>query len=244
MLSVITPSHDTRWILECYRSLQMQTYTDWEWIILLNGKAEAPDIDDPKVHIHKAIESGIGTLKRVAARQAKGEVLVELDHDDWLMPTALNSIRLVYEGIRDFSMIWTDYTYMEDNGEPSSYSYGDEAGWEYTSEFAYAKRWHRVCGKETTKENISRIWTSPNHLRAWPTEKYWAVGGHSDLDILDDQDLIQKLYPTGEFFHIPEMLYIQRRHSQNTQIDPEVNARIQELTVKMGDEWLASLQEK
>lgn len=241
MLSVITPSHDTRYLLECYRSLTLQSYDDWEWIVLLNGDANQVEVTDERVQFHRVKMSNIGMLKAAAASFAKGDVLVELDHDDWLMPGALNSVRLVYEGIRDVAMIWTDYAYMEEDGEPSSYSYGEHGGWEYTSELAYNKRWHRVCGKPTTADHISRIWTAPNHLRAWPTQKYWQVGGHDpNLDILDDQDLMQKLYRTGEFFHIPEMLYIQRRHGQNTQIDPIINARIQEETVKMGDAWLAT----
>lgn len=243
MLSVITPSHDSRWLSECYRSLLNQTNQDWEWIIFLNGDAKAPTIDeDERVKIlGGSTLTRIGALKASAASFAEGSIIVEFDHDDWLMPTALESVQRAYEALPDAAMIWTDYAYMEENGEPSSYSYGEHGAWEYTSELAYAKRWHRVCGKPTTRENISRIWFAPNHLRAWPTKQYWAVGGHSDLDILDDQDLMQKLYSHGPFIHIPEMLYLQRRHAQNTQIDPEINARIQELTVQMGDEWLATL---
>jgi len=241
MLSVITPSHDTRWLMECYRSLQNQTFSDWEWIVLLNGEATIPPIEDEKVRILVSTQKKIGSLKAAAASFANGSVIVELDHDDWLMPTALEAVAMAYSAHPDASMIWSDYAYMEENGEPSSYSYGEGNGWEYTSEHAYNKRWHRVCGKETTPEHISRIWTAPNHLRAWPTKQYWTAGGHSDLDILDDQDIMQKLYMVGPFVHIPEMLYLQRRHGLNTQIDPEINAKIQELTVIMGDEWLAKL---
>lgn len=242
MLSVITPSHDTRYLNECYRSLTLQTNQDWEWIVLLNGDAEEKligPLNDDRVHIHRSVRKRIGSLKRSAARRAKGDILVELDHDDWLMPTALELVEQAYLSCPEASMIWTDYAYMEENGDPSSYSYGGD--WEYTSEFAYGKRWHRVVGKPTTKENMSRIWTAPNHLRAWPTKMYWQAGGHDVLDILDDQDLMQRLFTVGPFVHIPEMLYIQRRHAQSTQIDVDINAKIQTLTVTMGDEWLASL---
>lgn len=243
MLSVITPSHNIQHLPEVYRSLTLQTHPEWEWIVLLNNGADNFEVNDPRVHILQvgSGEKRIGALKAQTCSHAEGGILVELDHDDWLMPTALERVWKAFQRYPEAGMIWSDYTYMEENGEPSSYSYGEGHGWEYTSEHAYDKRWHRVRGKPATPENLSRIWTAPNHLRAWPTEKYWSVGGHSDLDILDDQDLMQKLYHTGPFVHIPQMLYVQRRHSQNTQIDPEINARIQELTVVMGDEWLASL---
>lgn len=241
MLSVITPSHDTRWLSECYRSLLLQSYSDWELVVLLNGEAEIGMFDDSRVRIFKTDECQIGTLKREACAHARGDIYVELDHDDWLMPTALEQVQRIYESMPFASMIWSDYAYMEENGEPSSYSYGEHGNWQYTSEFAYGKRWHRVCGKETTPQNVARIWTAPNHLRAWPKDWYWEVEGHGDLDILDDQHLMQKLYTVGPFIHIPEMLYLQRRHAQNTQIDPEINAKIQQLTVEMGDDWLAIL---
>jgi len=197
-------------------------------------------LEDSRVHIHESDSTLIGALKREAAQEAKGDILVEFDHDDWLMPTALDLVQKAYEAYPEASMIWSDYTYMEENGDPSSFSYGED--WEYTSELAYNKRWHKVVGRVTTPENLARIWWAPNHLRAWPINAYMAVDGHRPLPILDDQDLMQRLFKTGPFVHIPEMLYIQRRHAQNTQIDTQINANIQTLTVEMGDEWLASLK--
>ncbi|MDT0467048.1 hypothetical protein [Streptomyces gibsoniae] len=34
--SIFTPSHQPRFLDECLASLQAQTYSDWEWIVLLN----------------------------------------------------------------------------------------------------------------------------------------------------------------------------------------------------------------
>ena len=62
--------------------------SDWEWIVLLNGKATdwSPPATDPRVKIHRALPRlrGIGALKRAACELATGEILVELDHDDLL----------------------------------------------------------------------------------------------------------------------------------------------------------------
>ena len=38
-ISVFTPTHNPRFLDLCYESLCRQTYTDWEWIVLLNGGA-------------------------------------------------------------------------------------------------------------------------------------------------------------------------------------------------------------
>ena len=35
-VSIFTPSHRTRYLDDCMRSLLAQTYEDWEWIVVLN----------------------------------------------------------------------------------------------------------------------------------------------------------------------------------------------------------------
>ena len=37
--SVFTPSHRPRFLDECLTTLQAQTCSDWEWIVLLNNGA-------------------------------------------------------------------------------------------------------------------------------------------------------------------------------------------------------------
>jgi SAM-dependent methyltransferase len=63
------------------------------------------------------------------------------------------------------------------------------------------------------------------------------VGGYdASRDILDDQDLMCRLYQRTEFHHLPECLYLQRMHSENTQWQSETNARIQRETVHLYDQ--------
>src|SRR6476646_6787363 len=86
-VSVFTPSHNPRWLDDCYRSLAAQTLPDWEWIVLLNGKsgAWAPPQADPRVRVQRAGVKGVGAAKRAACEIAAGDLLVELDHDDVLV---------------------------------------------------------------------------------------------------------------------------------------------------------------
>ena len=71
MISVFTPSHNTKWLNDCYESLCAQTYTDWEWVVLLNGKAKdwSPSKEDSRVKVAFAkpqLGENIGALKRYA----------------------------------------------------------------------------------------------------------------------------------------------------------------------------------
>jgi SAM-dependent methyltransferase len=65
------------------------------------------------------------------------------------------------------------------------------------------------------------------------------VGGYdATLDILDDQDLICRLYEVTEFHLIPRCLYLQRMHRTNTQRDTQINTRIQQQTVVLYDKYV------
>ncbi|MCP2256215.1 Methyltransferase domain-containing protein [Prauserella aidingensis] len=79
---------------------------------------------------------------------------------------------------------------------------------------------------------MSYIWYAPNHVRAMRRAAYEKAGGYdAALEILDDQDLMMRLYELGPFRRIPKCLYLQRIHGANTQRDKSINKRIQTDTV-------------
>ena len=83
-VTVFTPSHDPKYLDQCLKSLLAQTFIDWEWVVVLNQKARWWDTSkDPRVRVMKRGElEGVGAAKRYACAQARGEILVEFDHDD------------------------------------------------------------------------------------------------------------------------------------------------------------------
>ena len=107
LLSVITPTHNVKWLADCWASLKSQTYTNFEWLVSVNdakGKREALNQtaaavqaivgDDPRVRIlhDHAPFSHVGQRKAFAFGSATGEVAIEYDHDDLLTPDALEEI--------------------------------------------------------------------------------------------------------------------------------------------------------
>src|SRR3954468_8154801 len=93
-VTVFTPSHRGTYLDECLDSLLRQTFTDWEWIVLLNGGAGwRPAVDDARVPL--AVEcdlTGGCARKRRAYLLPRGEILVELDPDDVLASTCLERV--------------------------------------------------------------------------------------------------------------------------------------------------------
>jgi SAM-dependent methyltransferase len=83
---------------------------------------------------------------------------------------------------------------------------------------------------------VAYIWYAPNHLRAFRRTAYEKAGGYDmGRSILDDQDLMNRLYQITDFHKMDEALYRQRVHPGNTQKEPETNARIQRETVEIYD---------
>jgi SAM-dependent methyltransferase len=65
------------------------------------------------------------------------------------------------------------------------------------------------------------------------------TGGYdATRDVLDDQDIMCRMYQLTEFHLIDECLYLQRMHKSNTQREIDINARIQRETVALYDRYV------
>jgi O-antigen biosynthesis protein len=106
-LSVISPTHDPRFLRDAWESLKIQTHTDWEWVVSVNDPTgsrsrldrrleEVREIvqSDPRVTVHRDASPfiGVGARKLAAFNRGTGDVLIELDHDDILTESALAKI--------------------------------------------------------------------------------------------------------------------------------------------------------
>lgn len=104
-ISIITPvrannGDKVRWLLEAIQSVQSQTYTDWDMVVV-NDHSEAKfgsnqelvkALQDPRITGLKAEDfdtSGVSGSRNLAARHARGPMLLPLDADDLLPPNAL-----------------------------------------------------------------------------------------------------------------------------------------------------------
>ena len=64
LVSVFTPSHDPRFLDDCYRSLEAQTNENWEWVVLLNRGARQwhPPVPDDRIRVNRAhAVQGVGS---------------------------------------------------------------------------------------------------------------------------------------------------------------------------------------
>jgi O-antigen biosynthesis protein len=234
MISVFTPSHNPRWLDDCYSSLLDQTEIDWEWVVLLNDHAHWTPPADGRVKVHHTDTTGVGALKREAVEWCQGDILVELDHDDILGPHCLKSVaKAITDGA---SVVYSDFAQMDAELRPNFDTFLASHGWAYHPDGEWL-----VCeSMAPTPHNMSYVWYEPNHVRAFRRDLYEKVEGYDPhLTVLDDQDLLCRLYAADpRFTHLPRCLYYQRIHPDNTQRQSQVNPFIQSETVRLYDKYV------
>lgn len=221
--SVVTPSHNQQHLLETYTSLRNQTETDWEWVILLNGDLTSEKLSpviasDQRVKVFDCSDyMFLGGYRRRAMTMAKGEILVELDHDDYLLPDCLHELKK-YAAVFQGGFYYSDFMALTPSGK--SQTFPPEQGWQ-----SYSMPLPELSDQELFASrafpphptSLVDVQFAPIHVRAWHRDCYFETGGHdATLNAADDLDLLCRTYLTGRpFVHIPKCLYVYRRHPQN-----------------------------
>ncbi len=223
------------------RSLVAQTFEDWEWIVVLNqGARWRPPLEDARLRLVLQDDlTGVGAAKRHACSLALGEFLVELDHDDELRSDALELIVDAFDSKPEVGFVFSHFAQMSEDGLRDDSRFDERNGWIYEDTEVDGRSVLQCNSLEASPHNVSFIWFAPNHVRAFRKTIYELTGGYdATRDVLDDQDLMCRLYQLTDFYLIEECLYLQRMHAANTQREKEINARIQKETVALYDRYV------
>jgi len=243
-VSIFTPSHRPTFLDDCYASLKRQSFDDWEWIIVLNnGNKWSPRVTDDRIKIIDGSKlKGVGALKHRACQAATGDYLVELDHDDILTDDALTEIVAAFDANSHVGFVYSRFAHITADGKRSEHRYNAQMGWTYDDQVINGENLLITHQFPPVPSAVAYIWFAPNHVRAFRRSAYEAIGGYDPtLDILDDQDLMCRMYLHSEFHLIDKCLYLQRFHDANTQHDAPTNMRIQQLTVQLYDRYVEQL---
>jgi glycosyltransferase involved in cell wall biosynthesis len=221
LLSVFTPTNNPQHLLEAYHSLLQQPSDCYEWVIVPNGGVTSSDIpelirQDPRVRILQGPDTDkIGALKRFACDQCNGDVFIELDHDDMLIPGALD--RIADKAKSGFAFIYGDCAAFNDK-DLRPWSYHKSHGWEFYRFRVYGCAAVATVPFPVTPSSLCQIYYSPDHVRCWTRAAYMAAGGHNPkLSVADDHDLMCRTYLTrAAFEHTGGCDYLYRAHPGNT----------------------------
>lgn len=243
MVSIFTPTNDSSFLPEIYKSLLAQTDPDWEWVILYNNGGEPIKFEDPRVKeciVYRAPE-WVGAVKAAACDAASGDILLELDHDDLLLPDAISEVKKAFEDSEvGFVYSNTVHAFVEDGKMKQAMRFDEMYGWKYRTIEYDGVTLDEHVSFEPTPESISRIWFAPNHLRAFRASAYREVGGHNkEMRILDDLDIMCRMYQKFKFKHIDKPLYIYRVHGRNSWL--RYNEEIQQNVYRIYDQYIFQL---
>ena len=235
LISIFTPTNNTSWLQEAWASLADQT-AEFEWIIGINGSADRSVIpDDTRVVVVDTGEwLGVGDAKKKLCSAARGEVVLELDHDDVLAEGALSDVVEAFSD-PEVGFAYSDCAeWIDATGEP--FTYGEAYGWEsYPCEIR-GRKLRATRSFPPSARSICQILYAPNHLRAWRKSVYDEVGGHDvSLKIADDFDLIARTYLVTKFKWIEKPLYGYRRRSDGGNTWLQNVREIQHLCGQGGD---------
>jgi glycosyltransferase involved in cell wall biosynthesis len=232
-ISLFTPTHDTRYLQELYDSIKFQDF--FEWVIVYNNGAKPIDFNDSRVKsiILSTCPEWVGPLKAFACENSTGDILVEMDHDDWLMPGTIEEVKKAFEN-PEIGFVYSNTIHDKE------YHYSESFGWKYRP---VDDKTEEHISFPPTPDSISKIWYAPNHLRAFRKSVYEQIGGYNkEMRVLDDLDLMCRMYQVTQFHHIDKGLYYYREHGENTY--RKYNAEIQENVYRIYDKYIESMVER
>lgn len=124
LVSIVMPSYNSeRFIAESIKSVQLQTYGDWELLVVDDCSkdgtvaiAEAIAKDDPRIHVFSnELNSGAACSRNRALREAKGDWIAFLDSDDLWKPEKLKK-QLAFMSKNGCSFSYTEYETIDEGG--------------------------------------------------------------------------------------------------------------------------------
>ena len=130
-VSIIVPAYNCINSLEhCIRSIQLQTYTDFELILVDDGSTDGSNVfcdklavkDDRIKVIHKA-NGGVSSARNRGIDASTGEYITFCDSDDYLEPDYLENLVQTAKANLDCGHIWCCFQtvtgYKKENATPN-----------------------------------------------------------------------------------------------------------------------------
>jgi glycosyltransferase involved in cell wall biosynthesis/SAM-dependent methyltransferase len=201
LLSVLMPTYNTQpiYLEAAVRSVVAQAYPNWELRIVDDGSSNAATLDslerieswDNRIFVvRNAQHQGISGATNEALRDACGEYVAMLDHDDELTVDALFEVVLALNGDRAIDVVYTDQDYVSPHGESVGHLF-----------------------KPDWSPTLFRGVMYVGHLLTVRRSVALEIGGFdSAFDLVQDFEFMLRLSEqTRKIYHVPKVLYHWRR---------------------------------
>lgn len=125
LVSIIMPSYNTaQYIADSIRSVQAQTYKNWELLIVDDCSSDnsddvvAPFLSDARIrYLKNEVNSGAAVSRNYALREAKGRWIAFLDSDDLWQPEKLER-QILFMEKENCHFSYTYYQEIDEASQP------------------------------------------------------------------------------------------------------------------------------
>lgn len=238
VFSLFTPSFNSfEKIVRVYSSLKNQTLKHWEWIIIddsISGDnfefLKKKFSDDSRIRFFKRFKNNgsIGSIKNETIGLCRGKYLLEMDHDDELLPWVLEDSAKLFESDNEIGFIYTDCSFAYEDG--STHFYGDFICKGYGSYYSqkHNNKWTLVYNTPNINNvTLSHLVCCPNHPRIWRRDVLLKLGSYSEyLPVCDDYEVLLRTCIETKVAKIHKLGYIQYMNNNNNNFSLIRNAEI------------------
>ena len=224
-------------INRAYEGLKAQTMCDWEWVIL----DDSPDDkhfdflrgvsnEDKRIRLYKRdCNSGnIGNVKNEAVSLCRGRYVLELDHDDIILPDVLQDACKEFDEDKDVGFVYMDFINVYEDW--SNFRYGDFIckGYGGYIKQKYNDRWvDTYVTPNINNITLSHLVCLPNHPRIWRRDTLMKLENYSEfLPICDDYEILLRTALNTKIVKVQKLGYIQFMNDNNSNFSLIRNAEI------------------
>lgn len=223
-----------------YNSLLSQKLKDWEWVILDDTpqnktrnhfdflKEKCKNENRIRLYCRSENSGNIGNVKNEAISLCRGKYLLELDHDDEILPDCLSDATEVFEKNDDVGFIYMDFTNIYENGD--NFKYSDFMCKGYGGYYCqkYNDKWVNVyITPNINNITLSALVCCPNHPRIWRRSVLQELENYSEiLPICDDYEILLKTAINTKIVKINKLGYIQYMNDNNNNFSLIRNSEI------------------
>ena len=249
IFSIFTPAFNSfEKIMRAFNSLLNQKLTNWEWIII----DDSPNEDnfkylkknishDSRVRLYRRFENNgyIGNVKNEAIGLCRGKYLLELDHDDEILPFVLEESAKLFEEKPDVGFIYMDFINIYEDGNNFWYSDLICKGYGAYYQQKYNNNWVNVYVTPNINNiTLSHLVCCPNHPRIWRKDLMLKIGNYCEyLPICDDYEIILRTAINTKIAKIHKFGYIQYMNNENNNFSLIRNKEIN----RIGPKYISSL---
>lgn len=207
LISVIMPVHNAEpFIGACIESIIKQTESNFELLIINDGSTDQSEqvilsFNDPRIRYIRQVNQGVAATRNLALDIAQGDYIVFQDADDLSVPSRFAVLKRQF--ISDtVGLVHSDVLLIDKDHHPVGY---------YSNRNLDKKRALRYFFKIGTPICGGTVMARREvfqHLRYNP-----------ELKIGEDNDILSKITQKWNSIHVPEPLYLYRRHGFNSARD-------------------------